>query len=64
MDKYDENRTCPKCNAKANTRYDNKINQIIRTCILCGYVWREQPLDISNLKNENENGKQELLLEN
>lgn len=60
METYDVKRNCPKCGAKANTKY-GKQDIIIRTCVLCGYVWKEQSLDF--MKKENKDENKDLLLE-
>ena len=50
MEKYEETRSCPKCEGEAiSTRYDkpspNAIEYIQRGCSRCGYSWNEIPLD-------------------
>ena len=58
MDKYAQNRACPKCgDRRVKTSYidyrealslvmvKHVKGKIKRTCVRCGYVWIEEPLD-------------------
>ena len=43
---YKANRPCAKCgNKKARTDYRSIRNIMLRTCVNCGNVWEELPLD-------------------
>jgi len=55
MQRFDENRPCPKCGGVARTRHSSVAlwphgkplfpESLLRTCIRCGYQWHERPLD-------------------
>lgn len=52
MNKYNQDSNCPKCDSKASalhyharTTYPVADEYIKRTCVNCGYIWRETPLD-------------------
>ena len=63
MDKFDENKKCLKCGSSANTKYNKNLDVMVRTCILCGFVWEEEPLNSKKNRNESTKEDQKLLLE-
>jgi Zn ribbon nucleic-acid-binding protein len=46
MKTFETTTTCSKCGEfRASIRYNSGEDTIERTCIRCGYRWREAPLD-------------------
>lgn len=52
MNRYVETNRCPKCKGVAKTEHQEGPSPLItpngvmkRTCVRCGHVWRELPLD-------------------
>ena len=43
MERYKQDRKCPKCGSEATARY--RGGYILRTCANCHYEWDEEPLD-------------------
>ena len=54
MEKYNEDRKCPKCGGRASTNFikstgmDIEPTGLKRTCCNCGYSWFEESLDGEN----------------
>lgn len=54
MEKYNREGLCPKCGSiLVETKYERdhstmKYGDIRRTCMCCGYIWYEKPLDTSD----------------
>ena len=53
LPEFSEYSVCQKCGyahappSPPKTKYDKKANNLIRTCLNCGFEWRELPADTS-----------------